>query len=55
MKTFEYSPFNDVYVPYIAPEITRPNRMRMIWETLANTPLPLMTKWVLYNTLRSWR
>jgi len=56
MKTFEYSPFSDVYAPYlVSPNVARPNRMRLIWEALSNSPLPTMTRWVIYNAMRTWQ
>ncbi len=52
MKNFEYSPFTDVYVPYIVyPDVSRAQRMRFIWETLITTPLPLLTRWMIYRAL----
>ncbi len=55
-KTFEHSPFSDVYVPYIVSpnRASRSNRLRAIWETMSNSSLPFMSRWVIYTALRGW-
>lgn len=53
MKTFEYSPFNDVYAPYIvSPNLYRRPEFSRIWEAMRGTRLPTLTRWVIYNALR---
>lgn len=55
MKTFEYSPFPDIYLPYIVyPNKMTQQKLRDVWEILANTPLPFMSKWVIYQALRRY-
>ena len=54
MKSIEYSPFKDVYVPYIdTQETLRPRRRNILWEAIQDTSLPLMTRWVIYNALHT--
>ncbi len=53
MKGIEYSPFTDVYVPYIQyPDFRPADKLRMIWESVSSTQLPFMTRWVIYQALR---
>ncbi len=53
MKNLEYSPFPDVYVPYIQyPALPRVNRLQLIWESIRSTPMPFFTRWVIYQALR---
>lgn len=55
MKNLEYSPFTDVYVPYISyPEITPTERLRLVYQTLRAARVPFMTRWVIYQTLRGY-
>lgn len=56
MKTYEYSPFKDAYVPYLlTPELDKAQRTKLFWETLPYAPLPFLTRWILYHTLRALR
>lgn len=49
---FNYSPFEDVYIPYIVePIIPVWQRKRYLWEKLSLTPLPFLTRWLIYQTL----
>ncbi len=53
MKNLEYSPFNDIHVPYIQyPEITPTARLRLVWEAISKSRLPFMTRWVIYQAFR---
>ncbi|MBI3624193.1 hypothetical protein HY218_01020 [Candidatus Saccharibacteria bacterium] len=53
MKTFEHSPLTDVYVPYIQyPELSSAARLRLVWEAIANSPIPYITRWIIYQTFR---
>lgn len=54
MNTIEYSPLAEAYVPYIEyPELRRAARIRLIWEMIGTTPLPLMSRWVIYRAFRT--
>lgn len=54
MKTFEYNPFDDIYIPYIvSPGLAYGERARLFWEiVVATSNIPFLTRWVIYKTLR---
>lgn len=53
-ELFNYSPFDDVYIPYIAaPNPFRGMGRKMVWELLNAARLPYLTRWVIYQTLRN--
>lgn len=53
MKTFEYNPFEDAYVPYIVYPSRRP--MRTLWEALAETPMPRLSRWIIYRAFINFK
>lgn len=55
MKIFEYTPFDDVYVPYIKTPGLPERQKARIWEALSYQPLPFLTKWIIYRTFAGWR
>lgn len=53
MKSIEYSPFTDIYIPYIQyPDVRPAARLQLIWEALSNSRLPFMTRWMIYQAFR---
>lgn len=57
MKTFEHTPFNDIFVPYIAtPELPKNDRTVQLLEVLSYTRrLPFLTRWIIYRAFVGWR
>lgn len=56
MKLFEYSPTSDVYLPYLqTPGFSQSERLKLIWESLAYTPLPFLSRWLIYRALKDLR
>lgn len=55
MRLYEYTPFPDANVPYIVyPESQRRVPLRnLLWETLTSTPLPYLSRWIIYRTITS--
>ncbi len=53
MKTYEKSPIAEVYIPYIEyPDLRAAAQVRLIWEAIGVTPLPLMSRWIIYRALQ---
>lgn len=54
MKTFDYTPFTDIYIPYLdQPELSYRQREKLWRELINRSALPVFTKWVLYRAIRS--
>lgn len=55
METLKYTPLAEAYVPYIEyPELRSAARIRLIWEAIGVTPLPLMARWIIYRAFRGF-
>jgi hypothetical protein len=52
MKIFEYNQFDDTYAPYIQTDLNRSEQLRLLKEILAQTRLPLVTRWVIYQAFK---
>lgn len=55
MNVFEYSPFDDAYVPYLVkPELSRAQLAERLWQELKTSGLPFLTRWIIYRSFNNW-